>query len=383
MTARRKFKLIEPMVGKEELEAIKKVLDSGWLTEGPRTKKFENKVAEYVGAKYAIATCNCTVAIELCLKALNVKGEVIIPDFTHPATANAVYNAGATPVLADVDINTYNIDLNEIEQAITAKTEAIVPVSWAGNPLNNEIYKEFEGKFSIIEDAACSLGSQLDGKKTGTLTDATCFSFHPRKTVTTGEGGMITTNSEDFMKISRSLKIFGESSDVILTQDWKGSYDYLKWCKGKVKFFLRKGTNYKMSDILSAIGLVQMEKVDTIINRRIEMAENYNELLENIPGVRTPHKDERAKHTYQTYAIYLKRGNRDKIITKLAEKGIETQIGTYALHMQPAFEHTPKSGKLANSYLLHKNLLALPMCHSMSFPDQEYIVEQIKKTLNL
>ena len=382
MTIERKFKLIEPVVGKEELEAITNVLQSGWLTEGPRTKEFENKVAEYVVAKYAIATCNCTVAIELCLKALNVKGEVIIPDFTHPATANAVYNAGATPVLVDVDINTYNIDVNAIEQAITAKTDAIIPVSWGGNPLNNEVYKEFKDEFSIIEDAACSLGSQFNDEKTGTLADATCFSFHPRKTMTTGEGGMITTNNENLMKILRSLKCFGESSDVILTQDWKGSYDYLKWCKGKVKFFWPHGTNYKISDVLSAIGLTQMKKIDTIINRRIEMAENYNELLEDLPNVRTPHKDEKAKHTYQTYAIYLEKVDRDMVIAKLAEKGIETQIGTYALHTQPAFEHTPKSGKLANSYLLYKKLLALPMCHSMSFQDQEYVVEQIKKLLN-
>jgi len=196
---RRKIKLIEPVVGKEEIRNVSRVLRSGWLTEGQQTKEFEKRVKNFVGAKYAVATTSCTTALELALRALDVGpgDDVIVPDFTHPATGNVVQWIGARPVLVDVNLFTYNIDPEEVEKAITRKTRCIMPVSWGGNPLNTQPLNELkeEHDLLIVEDAACSLGAEYNGKRTGTMADITCFSFHPRKIITTGEGGMAVTDN--------------------------------------------------------------------------------------------------------------------------------------------------------------------------------------------
>jgi len=367
MRLKRRIKLIEPVVGVEELNRVRDVLKSGWLTEGAVTEEFEKKFASYVGAKHGIATCNCTLAIELALRALGIgRGcEVIVPDFTHPGTVDAVISTGAEPVLVDVNLDTYNMDVGRLEEAITEKTKCIVPISWAGNPLNmNPLYK-LKRKYGlyIVEDAACSVGAEYNGQKTGAMADATCFSFHPRKIITTGEGGMITTNDDNVAEVARSLKHFGE-----------GKVD------GKEEF-VRYGTNYTMSDVLAAIGLAQLEKVDLIIAKRLELAKNYDELLSKVEDISPPVKDVGAKHVYQTYAAYVKNGMRDSLIKSLREINIETQIGTYALHLQPIFKDLRHGNKLENSVKLYRNLLALPMCHSMTFEVQEYVVSQIVRLL--
>ena len=347
------IRLTEPVLDGAELDAVRKVLDSGWLAEGEVTRRFERKVADYVGAKYAVATCNCTVALELCLKAYDIKGEVIVPDFTHPATAQAVINAGATPILVDVDIDEYNVDLNKTSKVVTRKTDAIIPVSWAGNPLDY-VNKgpSHRREIPCIEDAACSLGASLYGYRTGRWVTA-CFSFHPRKLVTCGEGGMVATWSYELADKVQSLKTFGDA-----------------------------GGNYKLSDIQSAIGLVQMEKIEAIIERRIEMATVYNDLLSEVPNVKPPWKHPSARHTYQTYAVYLEKGDRNKIIVKLATKGIETQVGAYALHLLPQFKDAKRVGFLRNSEKLHRNLLALPMSYSMTDEDQKRVVSELKTLVN-
>jgi perosamine synthetase len=319
----KKTKLIEPVVGKEELQIIRKVLDSGWLTEGPMTREFETKLAEFVGANHAVAMNNCTTALELALRVLRIGhgDEVIIPDFTHPATGNIVKWVGATPILVDVDSSTYNIDAEEVEKAITKKTKCIMPVSWGGNPLNIQPLNELKEKHNlhIIEDAACSLGAEYNGTKTGTMADITCFSFHPRKIITTGEGGMAVTDRQIYAEEIRALKKFGMTKT-----------------DGETKF-THFGTNYKLSDILGAVGVKQMEKVDKIINKRIELANYYNDLLVEVDSIRAPEKRKNTKHVYQTYAAYIEKDrSRDKLIADLRKKNIETQIGTYALHLQPS-----------------------------------------------
>ena len=369
MTAlEKRIKLIEPVVGEEELQMIRKVLKSGWLTEGTVTKEFEEKISKFVGVKYAVATTSCTTAFELALRALGIGpgDEVIVPDFTHPATGNIVKWIGAEPVLVDVDLSSYNVDPDEVQKAITEKTRCIMPVSWGGNPLNIQPLNELKEKHNlfIVEDAACSLGAEYHGKKTGTMADITCFSFHPRKIITTGEGGMAVTNNPVYAEKLELLKTFG-----MTTTD------------GKTTFTLC-GTNYKLSDVLAAIGVKQMDKVDAIINRRIELAEYYNELLAEVDSIRPPEKREDTKHVYQTYTIYIeKEGKRDKLITHLRKKNIETQIGTYALHLQPSFERVKKIGKLERAEKLYKNLLTLPMCHSMTKKDQEYVISEIENLL--
>jgi len=365
---RKKIKLIEPVVGKEEIRNVSKVLRSGWLTEGPRTEELEERIRQYVGVDYAIAATSCTTAIELALRALEIgpRDEVIVPDFTHPATGNMVRWVGATPVLVDVDTFSYNIDPEEIEKAITKKTRCILPVSWGGNPLDIRPLDEMKEKhdLSIVEDAACSLGAEFEGKKTGTVADITCLSFHPRKIITTGEGGMAVTDNSDYAGRISCLKKFGmETAD------------------GEIRF-TGAGTNYKLSDVLAAIGLAQMDKIDAIISRRIELAKYYADLLAEVDSVRPPQKKKGAKHTYQTYAVYIEKDSvRDKIIEDLREKNIETQIGTYSLHLQPSYERTKRIGKLEEAEKLYRNLLALPMCHSMTKADQEYVVSELKKSV--
>jgi dTDP-4-amino-4,6-dideoxygalactose transaminase len=364
----KKIKLIEPVVDEEEIANVSKVLRSGWLTEGQVTEEFEEEIKKYLGVKYAIATTSCTTALEISLRALGIGplDEVIVSDFTHPSTGNIVKWIGAKPVLVDVDLFSYNIDPAEIERAITKKTRCMIPVSWGGNPLDMKPLNELKEKYDlfIVEDAACSLGAESNGKKTGTMADITCLSFHPRKIITTGEGGMAVTNDPIYAEKLESLKQYGMKTE-----------------NGKVKF-AGDGTNYKLSDILSAIGLAQMKKIGTIIDRRIKLASYYNKLLAHIDLIRPPEKRNNTKHVYQTYAAYIEKDSaRDKIIEDLRKENIETQIGTYALHMQPCYKGVRKTGKLERAEKLYRNLLALPMCHSMTKEDQEYVVSKIEKSL--
>ena len=366
---RKKIKLIEPVVGKEEIENVSRVLRSGWLTEGPRTEELEERIKQYVGVNYAIAATSCTTAIELALRALEIGpgDEVIVPDFTHPATGNMVRWVGATPVLVDVDFFSYNIDPKEVEKAITKKTRCILPVSWGGNPLETRPLEEIREKHDlrIVEDAACSLGAMYEGKKTGTTADITCLSFHPRKIITTGEGGMAITDNLTYAERVKHLKKFGMTTT-----------------NGEITF-TGDGTNYKLSDILAAIGLAQMDKIETIIKRRIELAKHYTDLLAEVDSVRPPEKKNKAKHTFQTYAVYVEKdGIRDKIIKDLRKRNIETQIGTYSLHLQPSYRQAKRVGKLERAEKLYRNLLSLPMCHSMTKTDQEYVVSELKKSVS-
>jgi dTDP-4-amino-4,6-dideoxygalactose transaminase len=365
---KRRIKLIEPVIGKEEIRNVSKVLRSGWLTEGEQTSEFENRIKEYVGVKFAIAATSCTTALEMALRSLDIGpgDEVIVPDFTHPATANMVRWVGATPVLVDVDLSSYNIDPDEIEKAVTKKTRCMIPVSWGGNPLDfrplNEIKERH--KLFIVEDAACSLGAVWNGKKTGTMADITCFSFHPRKVITTGEGGMAVTDNPAYAKRLERLKKFG----MVTTNE-------------EIEF-TGEGTNYKLSDVLAAIGNAQMDKIDRIINRRIELAKNYNDLLADVDCIRPPEKRKDTRHTYQSYAIYIEKGGiRDKVMKDLRKENIETQIGTYALHLQPSYKGAKRIGNLKRAEKLYRNLLTLPICDWMKRKDQELVVSKLKSSI--
>lgn len=364
------IKLIEPVVGKEELALIEEVLESGYMTEGPKTREFESKFAEYVGAKHGIATTSCTTAMELSLRVLGIgKGdEVIVPDFTYPATADVVRFVGATPVLVDVSPVSYNVHAEHIEGAITPQTKCVMPVSLFGNPIDiGPIEKlQEEHGFCIVEDAACSAGARRGERRTGSMADMTSFSFHPRKVITTGEGGMVTTSSDEFADLSRSIKMFGMTA-----------------VPGGLPSFTRPGTNYKMSDILGAIGVVQLRKIDEIVSRRRELASNYDRLLQDVEGVISPQVDDGVWHVYQTYAVRITvDGARDRLLNDLRERNIQTQIGTYSLHVQPSFSDVRRIGSLETSKMLFDNLLALPMSHYMTDEDQQTVVSALGELLS-
>jgi len=368
LMTRRKLKLIEPVINEEEIKGVSNVLRSGWLTEGSVTRQFEEEIKKYLGVEYAVATTSCTTSLELSLRALGIGpgDEVIVPDFTHPATGNIVEWIGAKPVLVDVDLSSYNIDPAEVEKAITKKTKCVIPVSWGGNPLDmrplNDLKKEHD--LVIVEDAACSLGAEFDGKKTGTMADITCFSFHPRKIVTSGEGGMTVTDDPALAEKISSMKNFGMRIE------------------GEKHIFVRMGTNYKLSDVLSAIGLAQMKKIEKMIRRRIGIANYYDRLLARSDLITPPERRKNTRHTCQTYSVYVhKERARDKIIEDLKRASIETQIGTYALHLQPSYQNAKRVGRLERAEKLFMNLLSLPLSHSMLKKDQELVISRIEKSL--
>ncbi len=364
-----RIRLIQPVVGEEELALIDEVLKSGHMTEGPKTMEFESKFAEYVGAKHGIATTSCTTAMELSLRVLGIgRGdEVIVPDFTYPATADVVRFVGATPVLVDVSPESYNVDAEHIKEAITPRSKCVMPVSLFGNPIDIEPIEDLveENDLYVVEDAACSAGARRGQRRTGSMVDLTCFSFHPRKIITTGEGGMVTTDSDELAELARSIKKFGMTAGA-----------------GGISTFARAGSNFKLSDVLGAIGVVQMSKIDEIISRRQELAGNYDELLDRVSGVVPPKVDDGVRHVYQTYAARITVEKvRDRLISDLEKKNIETQIGTYSLHMQPSFSPVPKSGDLETARMLFENLLAFPLSHYMTEEDQEFVVTSFKELL--
>ncbi|HDD43631.1 MAG TPA: DegT/DnrJ/EryC1/StrS family aminotransferase [Candidatus Desulfofervidus auxilii] len=367
VTTQEKIYLMRPWI-EEEIEAIKEVLISGFLTEGPKVAEFEKAFASYVGSKHAIATTSCTTALELALRVLGIGpgDEVIVPDFTYPATADVVYLVGAEPILVDVDLQTYNITPEAIKTAVTNRTKAVIPVSLFGQPLSEEVYiTARELGLFIIEDAACSAGATIKGKKVGSIADITCFSFHPRKVITTGEGGMLTTNNDEWAEKTKCLKKFG-----------------LKRTEKGMEFFYI-GTNYKMSDILGAIGLSQLKKIENIIEDRRTKAHYYTKLIKEAgleKFLLPPWEVSNLRHTFQTYACYVKvEGARDKLREFFLEHNVETQIGTFALHLQPAFKNTKKADKCKNSRLLYENLIALPLHHLLTKEQQEFIIKVIKK----
>jgi len=363
------IKLMVPNIDKSELNLIKNVLNSGFITEGPITGTFEKKFSQYIKTKFAIATTSGTTALELALRVMNISNgdEVLLPSFSHPATGNCILTVRAKPKFVDIDLDTLNLSIKSLQKNITRKTKAVIVVSQFGNPVNMKQILKLKKKynFHLIEDAACSTGSKIGNEKVGKQADITCFSFHPRKIITTGEGGMMVTNNSLFANKAQIIKNFG-------LQKINNKLSQIQW-----------GTNLKLTDIQSAMGIVQLSKVEKIIKRRIQLAKNYSNLLESLEdNIILPSTMKGTRHPYQTYCILLKTRNlRDKLQNYLEKSNIETRIGTYALHLQPAFSEFSKTN-LQNSEFAYKNGLALPLHHQISFKTQQYVVKQIQKFID-
>lgn len=363
------IRLMKPNVGSTEMELVKQVIDSGYLVEGDAVREFEKTVCTHVNAKHGIACTSATTGLELALRVLGVGpgDEVIIPDFTHPATALVVMTLSATPVFIDVNIETRNTDAEKIEEAITKKTKAVIPVSIFGHPLDIDPINALKEKYDIhiIDDAACSLGSRYKDQAVGGLTDMTVFSFHPRKVFTTGDGGLITTNNDQWAEQMKSMKVFGSG----IKSD--GKPGFVQW-----------GTNYRMSNIHGAVALGQVRRLNEIVDDRIQKARVYDDLLKDVKGISIPVIAAYAKSNYQTYTVYIhQEGIRDQIIKEMRSRNIQTQIGTYALHLQPQFENLKRIGDLSNSTKLFENLLALPLHHELSTEDQSRVAQTLNEIL--
>lgn len=367
----KKIPLIKPFITKEVKEKVCEVLDSGYLTEGSVTKEFEELFKTYIGCEHTLAVTSCTTGLEMALRVLEVgRGdEVIVPDYTYPATADVVAVVGAKIVIVDVSKETMLIDYDKIEEAISEHTKAIIPVSGFGNPLDYDRLRAIKQKYGlyIIEDAACSIGAEYKGVKVGNYADISVFSLHPRKFITTGEGGMVTTSNREWADWMLSYKHFG-----------MGTHE-----SRLMASFDRIGSNYKMSDLLAAIGLVQMQHIEELLNRRLELARNYVMLLNGNERVRVPKATEHGKHSFQSFCIYIE--NRDQVMQQMREMGIEVQIGTYALHMHPAFvpsQYCQISGEMVGSKYVYEHCLTLPLYHDLKIDDQHYIANKLVEIIS-
>lgn len=358
--------LIKPFIDEYTKKKVLEVLDSGHLTEGPVTGEFESVCRDYIGCEHVIAVSSCTVGLEMALRCLNIGpgDEVIVPDYTYPATADVVAIVGAKIVLVDVTPETMLIDYDALESAIGPRTKAVIPVSLFGNPLDYIKLEAIKEKYGIhiVEDAAGAMGAEYLGKRVGNQANITVFSLHPRKFITTGEGGLITTNDDNWASWLTSYKKFG----LRPSDQTPGSA------------FAMIGSNFKLSDVLGAIGLGQMKHVNELLSRRRELAANYISLLTGVEGIRIPGITMDGTHSYQSFCIFVEK--RDDILEDLRCAGIEVQIGTYGLHKEPAFSESrlcELRGDMAGSDYVYGHCLTLPLYHSMSAKDQEEVVNAV------
>lgn len=365
-----RIRLALPYTDQDELDEVAAVLASGNLTQGPKVQELEQGVARLVGAEHAFATTSATTALHLSLAALGIGpgDEVIVPDFTFPATANVVVQLGARPVLVDVDPRTYAMQPEELRRHITPRTRAIMPVHPFGLSADMDALRsEVEPRgIPIIEDAACALATTYHGVPVGGLGRAGCFSFHPRKSITTGEGGMIVTNDGDLADRVAVLRNHGGRRSA-------GRYR-----------FEDAGFNYRLSDILAAVGVAQLRKLDWIVARRREIAALYDAGLGDLSGVTPPWQPPWGGHVYQSYVVRLDGAiDRDAVIRGMAERGIETTLGTYALHAEPYFVralgHQP--GDLTNSWEAYRTTLTLPLFPQMSAATVEHVIQTLREVL--
>jgi perosamine synthetase len=363
-----------PYIGSEEEGAVAEVLRSGWITQGPRVAQFENKFSEYIGCGHAIAVSSCTTALHLTMIAcrIGIGDEVICPSLSFIATANAIAYTGAIPVFCDIDPETFNLDPNEVEKLITTRTKAILVVHQIGLPaeMNSLLEIAARHKLAVIEDAACAIGSEYEGNLIGTpLGTMACFSFHPRKILTTGEGGMITTNDSELAERLRRLRQHAMSLSDVVRHNAKiistETYDEV-------------GFNFRMTDMQAAIGMVQLARLESLLKRRRDLATRYTECLDDLPWLQSPVVPPNCRHNYQSYMVRLLDGatsKRDAIMQELLEKGISTRRAIMAIHRE--LPYRTALCQLPQTELAADTGLILPLFHQMTESEQDYVIEAL------
>ncbi len=373
--------ITKPNFGREEVEAVAEALTSGWVAQGRKVAEFERLFAEYAGARFARATSSCTAALHLALLALGVKAgdEVILPAFTFVSTANAVEYCGAVPVFADIQLATFTIDPARIEENITPRTKAVIPVHEFGLSADMDAVLAIAKKrrLKVVEDAACACGARYGGKHVGLFGDAGCFSFHPRKSITTGEGGMVATNDGDMAALVEVRRSHGaEVSDLSRHCSDRGFL---------LPEFNQLGYNYRMTDLQGAVGVEQMKKLDWITRERRRLAERYGDLLSGVRGISLPHEPKGYAHAYQSYVVLLAEGrcSRDGMAEALQRKGIATRQGSHAVHAlgyyRTKYRLSPEDFPCA--WHADRQSLALPLYAGMSDEEQEYVAEWVRKII--
>jgi perosamine synthetase len=365
-----------PCIGEEEERAVVEVLRSGWITQGPRVAAFESAFSEYIGCRHSVAVSSCTTALQLAIIACGVEAgdEVICPSLSFIATANSIVCAGATPVFADIDLETYNLDPARIEERITSRTGAILIVHQIGLAagMNALMLVAAKHGLPVIEDAACAIGSVYDGNLIGRpIGTMACFSFHPRKILTTGEGGMITTNDGELAERLRRLRQHAMSlSDVARHHSKKiatETYDEI-------------GFNFRMTDMQAAIGMVQLGRLDSFLEKRRHLASRYTQALGSLPWLQCPFVPSMCRHNYQSYMVRMVDGwsaQRDAIMQELLEKGISTRRAIMAIHREAPYRSDRWDHSLPQTNRATDTGFILPLFHQMTQADQDYVIEAL------
>ncbi|MFH1045777.1 MAG: DegT/DnrJ/EryC1/StrS family aminotransferase [Candidatus Omnitrophota bacterium] len=378
-TKKKEIVLTKPWTGEEEYASLRSVISSGWLSQGEQVAAFEAAVCRYTGARFAVATTSCTTALHLSLVIAGIKAgdEVICPAFSFIASANVIEYVGGRPVFVDIDEETFNLDPQEIERHISAKTRAIVAVHQIGLACDLDKINRIAKKrnLTVIEDAACALGASYKGRKIGARSAYCCLSFHPRKVITTGEGGMLLTNSRSIARQAASLRSHGASVSAVEKHRSKGL---------RRETFTELGYNYRMTDLQAAIGVVQMKKLRTMILTRQKIAQNYARLLADIPGIITPFVPADSGHTFQSYLLKINPYLGIKIETLLrfmAECGVSCRRGIQPIHLEPYYRGKYGRVSLPVTEEIADSTLFLPIYHTLSLSEQKYIVDTLKKGL--
>jgi len=375
-----KIPVAKPFLTEVDAREVYNTILTGWVTQGPKVREFEEKFAQYVGSKYAVAVSNCTNALYLSMIVSNLKpgDEVICPSLSFIATANSITYTGAKPVFAEVDPETYNIDVNHAESLITDKTKAVLIVHQIGMPADIDAFKLLCNKYNLklIEDAACAIGSSYKGQKIGSHSEIVCFSFHPRKVITTGDGGIITTKSKEYYKQLKLLRQHGMSID-----------DRTRHNAKKIIFedYIKIGYNFRMTDVQAALGIKQLERLDWIVKERRKIAFKYNEVFKNINCLRLPIEKDGFFSNYQSYSVYLKSNapiSRNELMQKLLDRGISTRRGIMTAHREIAYKEYCKGLKLPISEDISDRSIILPLYVPMNKEEVNFVINSVYELLS-
>jgi len=373
----RKIPLCIPCTGQEEKDAVSQVIDSGWYAHGPKNHEFEEGFAKYLGVKHAFTMNSCTSALHLAVEGLGITGEVILPSFTFVASANAIITGGARPVFADIDYETCNIDPDSIERLISPETQAIMPVHFGGQSADMTAIMSIAEKHGlhIIEDSAETIGGTHQGNMTGTF-GVGCFSFYPTKNLTTGEGGMLTTNNDDLARKVKALLAHGIDKTTYEREDKDKS-----WFRSASLI----GYNFRMSNILAAIGVEQLKKLPEMNRKRRAHSAKLTESLKEISGVQTPVEKTGNQHVYQMYTVRVAPSFRDDFVRALNKRGIGASIHFYppVHHMLPYKETEFKKDDLSVTEQVINEIVTLPMYPQMVDEDIAYLAEAVEDTLSV
>ncbi len=369
--------LFRPYFDNEELDEIKNVFDSRWLAQGIKVKELESLISEKLEIKHVIICSSCTTALHLALLSVDIKpgDDVLVADYTFPATGHAVMHCQARPVFIDIDSGTYNLNVEDAINKLTSKTKAIIPVHTFGQSAEMDEIMDFakHNNLYVIEDAACAFGSKYKNRMVGTIGDVGCFSFHATKGITTGEGGCVVTDNDEIARKVRSLFTFGSKKDASWEREKNNNFS--------IPTFTTAGFNYKMSDLAAACGVAQIRKLDMIINRKRELAKYWDSKLKNISHINAPFVRSYNYHNYQGYCTLLDACiNRNYVIQSLKDKGIGSQIGTYSSFIQPAYNSNYKCPVSLDVYI---RALRLPLYYELTEGDIDTVVYKLEKIIKV